>query len=250
MKTQIPLKTQIPPHRPYIICHMVTSLDGKVTGEFLGKQDYHGLIERYYQIHKSYHADGFICGRVTMASSFPQPAVQPVPYAGPALDRKDFFAAKAPFYAVAVDPHGKLWWDAPALSDPDEGYDGAQIIEVLTEQVSDAFLAHLRARSVSYLFAGKEKLDMHLVVEKLLSLFGIKTLLLEGGGIINGTFLEAGLIDELSLVVAPSVEPSAKEISLFHTSPYQTKPAAMTGFQLHAVEKLTDSGLWLTYRKS
>lgn len=45
--------------RPYIIYHMVTSLDGKVTGEFLEKTEYGSLIEAYYQIHKNYSADGF-----------------------------------------------------------------------------------------------------------------------------------------------------------------------------------------------
>ena len=48
--------------RPYIICHMVTSLDGKVAGDFLGKDAYSGLIEDYYRIHREYGADGFLCG--------------------------------------------------------------------------------------------------------------------------------------------------------------------------------------------
>jgi|GEM_PF-2179859 len=47
--------------RPYIICHMVTSLDGKVTGNFLGKDVHSGLIEDYYRIHREYGADGFLC---------------------------------------------------------------------------------------------------------------------------------------------------------------------------------------------
>lgn len=29
--------------RPYIICHMVTSLDGKVTGDFLGRDAHYGI---------------------------------------------------------------------------------------------------------------------------------------------------------------------------------------------------------------
>ena len=52
--------------RPYIICHMVTSLDGKVTGDFLKKSEYSKFIEDYYRIHREYGADGFLCGRVTM----------------------------------------------------------------------------------------------------------------------------------------------------------------------------------------
>ena len=38
---------------------------------------------------------------------------------------------------------------------------------------------------------------------------GIETLLLEGGAGINGSFLAAGLVDELSLVIAPGLDGGA-----------------------------------------
>ncbi len=236
--------------RPFIICHMVTSLNGKVTGGFLEKSEYSGSIETYYQIHKNYDADGFICGRITMEGSFPQPSLQLTEYEGPAIDRNDFIAEKAAFYAVAVDPHGKLLWNDRVISDSDEGYDGAHIIEVLTEQVSDAFLAHLRSKGVSYVFSGKDTLNLEQAVQKLKSLFGIDKLLLEGGGIVNGSFQEDGLIDEISLVVIPAVETSEQAIPLFQTSKYTSADAKSAAFQLKAAEKLDSGSIWLTYRKN
>lgn len=236
--------------KPFIICHMVTSLDGKVSGDFLEKSEYSGIIETYYQIHKNYDVDGFICGRITMEGSFPQKSVHLTEYEGPAINRKDFIAEKAAFYAVAVDPHGKLIWDDRVISDSDEGYGGAHIIELLTEQVSDAFLAHLRSKGVSYVFAGKDTLDLEQAVQKLKILFGTNRLLLEGGGITNGSFLEAGLIDEISLVVIPSAETSEKAISLFQTSKFKSANAKAADFQLKAAEKLDNDTIWLTYREN
>ena len=236
--------------RPFIICHMVTSLDGKVTGSFLEKSEYSGIIETYYQIHKNYDADGFICGRITMEGSFPQPSVQLTEYEGPAIDRNDFIAEKAAFYAVAVDPHGKLLWNDRVIFDSDEGYDGAHIIEVLTERVSDAFLAHLRSKGVSYVFAGKDTLNLEQAVQKLKSLFGVNKLLLEGGGIVNGSFQEAGLIDEISLVVIPAVETSEQAIPLFQTSKHTSADSKSAAFQLKAAEKLDNGSIWLTYQKN
>lgn len=236
--------------RPFIICHMVTSLDGKVTGGFLEKSEYSAIIKTYYQIHKNYAADGFLCGRITMEGSFQQPPVQLTEYDGPVIDRNDFIAEKAAFYAVAVDPHGKLLWNDRAISDSDEGYDSAHIIEVLTEQVSDAFLDHLRSKGVSYVFAGKDTLNLEQAVQKLKSLFGIDKLLLEGGGIVNGSFLEAGLIDEISLVVIPAAETSKQAIPLFQTSEYTSGDANPAAFQLKAAEKLDNGSLWLTYRRN
>ena len=45
--------------RPYIICHMVTSLDGKVTGDFLFTPECAAATELYYQINRDYRADAF-----------------------------------------------------------------------------------------------------------------------------------------------------------------------------------------------
>lgn len=234
--------------RPYIICHMVTSLDGKVTGDFLEKNEYSSIIETYYQIHKNYAADGFLCGRITMEGSFPQPSIQLSEYEGPAIDRSDFIAEKAEFYAVAVDPHGKLLWNDCAISDSDEGYDGAHIIEILTEQVPDTVLAHLRSKGVSFIFAGKEELNLELAVQKLKNSFGIDKLLLEGGGIVNGAFLEAGLVDEISLVVISAVETSKQAMPLFQTNQYTSKDIKLADFQLKEANKIDNGGLWLNYQ--
>lgn len=236
--------------RPYIICHMVTSLDGKVTGDFLGRDVHSGLIEDYYRIHREYGADGFLCGRVTMEGSFPQPPVPPTVYKGPSIERVDYVAERVAFYAVAIDPRGKLWWSSRAISDPDDGYNGAHIIEVLTQNVSDAFLAHLQAKGISYLFGGITELNLALVAQKLKQLFGIETLLLEGGGIVNGSFLQNGLIDEISLVVIPEAECVEKSVSLFKTGKYQTGTTTADSFRLKEAKRLNSDGLWLTYQNN
>lgn len=99
--------------RPYIICHMVTSLDGKVTGDFLGRDAHSGLIEEYYRIHREYGADGFLCGRVTMEGSFSQPPVPPTVYEGPSIERKyqanNTMAASFRLKEVKKLDDGGLW---------------------------------------------------------------------------------------------------------------------------------------------
>lgn len=56
--------------KPYVICHMTVSLDGKVTGTFLETQAGAVACEAYYEVHRSFKADAFACGRVTMIGSF------------------------------------------------------------------------------------------------------------------------------------------------------------------------------------
>ena len=234
--------------RPYIICHMTTSLDGKVTGEFLENPGCAAAIETYYELNRSLMAGkgrrGYACGRVTMEGSFTKgyepdlTAFESVP-AGP---RMDYIAdEEAKFFAVAFDRKGRLGWTGPVIQDEDPGYGGAHIVEVVTEQVSDAYLAYLRSIGVSYLIAGGEELDLPLALHKLYTILGIETLALEGGSILNGAFQRAGVIDELSLVVAPVVS-GAEGKPLF-------EDAALEEYELSQLLSREHSVLWLNYKK-
>jgi 2,5-diamino-6-(ribosylamino)-4(3H)-pyrimidinone 5'-phosphate reductase len=133
---------------------------------------------------------------MTMAALATGPAPT-IPLESAGLAKTDFVVPQqSPPYAIAVDSRGKLYWQTNAI-------DGDHVIAVLTEQASPEYLAFLQAQHVSYLFAGAPTLDLATALAKLAALFPIKTLLLEEGGKLNGAMLRAGLIDELSLLLAP-----------------------------------------------
>jgi riboflavin biosynthesis pyrimidine reductase len=170
------------------------------------------------------------------------------PYAGKArvparknrerIARKDFIAAHdADSYAIAIDPSGKLTWRENHI-------DGEHVITILTEKVSDDYLAFLQAKGVSYLFGGKSRIELANVLRKLRSLFGIQQLLLEGGGKINGSFLAANLIDELSILVAPVADGSMGSPTLFDVEEHM--PARK--LKLLSLEKRPGDIVWLRYR--
>lgn len=66
-------------------------------------------------------------------------------------------------------------------------------------------LLYYRKIGVSYIFAGKNDIDINTVLNKLYDLFDIKVMLLEGGSIINGAFLFADAVDNVSQVIAPVI---------------------------------------------
>ena len=198
--------------RPYIICHMVTSIDGKVTGDFLFQDECAEATDIYYRINRERKADGFICGRVTMEGSFTggwYPDLSRYKPVRHDMDMKmDFIVDDlSGFYAIAFDTHGKIGWRSNKIIDPDgdPGYDGAQIIEGLSEDVDERYLGYLEAMEIPYIFVGETAIDVELALFKLKTIIGCETLLLEGGSIINGAFERAGVVDELSLVVAPMI---------------------------------------------
>ena len=230
-------------NRPYIICHMVTSIDGKVTGEFLNRSESERAIEAYYQAYRANKYYGFICGRVTMESSFTG-GYYPDLSAYPPKDKHDFIPDNLTgFYAVAFDTNGKLGWKSNKIIDPDgdPAYDGAQIIEVISEDVDERYLGYLESMEIPYIFAGKDKINIETALYKLKNSIGANILWLQGGSIINGAFQRADAIDELSLVVAPVVADKTD------------KPLFMDGtiqdFKL-ADSYTEDGALMISYEKS
>ena len=229
-------------NRPHIICHMVTSIDGKVTGEFLYRPECEKATGIYYEINRDYKAKGFICGRVTMESSFTGGWYPDLTRYEPIDNKNDFIPDNlSGFYAVSFDPKGKLGWKNSKIIDEDPGYGDAQIIEVLTEQVDGHYLAYLQSMYIPYIFAGEKEIDVKIALEKLKTLMGINVILLEGGSIVNGYFERAGVIDEISLVVAPIVA-DAEDKPLFMDS-------TLSEFKLKEIKQYDDVVLMNYIRK-
>lgn len=229
--------------RPFVICHMTMSLDGKVTGDFLHQSQSRAATSAYYRINRDYGASAFACGRVTMEESFTsgfRPDLSR--FDGSVIPPMDHVADEnASFFAVAFDRHGSLGWKGAHIKDEDPGYGGAHIVEVLCESVPQACLSYLHEMGVSYIFAGKDDIDLPLALRKLREIFGIRRLLLEGGSLLNGSFLREDLIDELSLVLAP-VTAAAGDRSLFDRS-------VTSSFHLDDVQSLEEGVVWLRYSR-
>ena len=152
----------------------------------------------YERVHETLDGDAWIVGRVTMAEMSkagphapPRPGAPARPY--------HFAAREADNYAVTIDPSGKV-----QFSKPDIG--GDHVVVLLGRDVPDGHLAQLAADGVSYIVAEDAKIDLAKMLDVLGRELGIRRLLLEGGAIINGSFFAAGLVDELSLLVAPALD--------------------------------------------
>jgi riboflavin biosynthesis pyrimidine reductase len=119
--------------------------------------------------------------------------------AGP-VSRPVFFANReAKSFAIALDRSGKLHFNGGELY-------GDHVVVLLGRDVADQHLAELAADGVSYVVSQTEEMDVSAMLETLNKELGIKQILLEGGAGVNGSLLAAGLVDELSFVLAPALE--------------------------------------------
>lgn len=231
--------------RPRIICHMGSSVDGRLhpsrwTPPAAGIE--RGLVHRYYEETAArLDAEGWIVGRTTMAEIAEGHPRKAAAVPGD-LRRTHVGERKGRDLAVAIDPHGKVHYGRD-----DAG--GDHVVAVLGEGVSDAYLAELREDGVSYLFAGSDGRDLVLAMDALGELFGVRTLLLEGGGIINGAFLKAGLIDEVSLLVSPAIDGLAGVPTIFeYQGAPDEKPAEGMALRHLHTETLDGGTVWLRYK--
>ena len=231
--------------RPYIFCHMMTSLDGKITGPFMDTEAAGEVGEEYERINRFYAPQAWVNGRVTIDENFTFGTKPELLANSPAYPKEDYVSNLGEAsYLVAIDPHGRLGWQKNFVEYANRPK--AYVIEVLTEGVSNAYLHFLHQRNIPYIFAGKDSLNCTLAVEKLKGLFGIEKLKLSGGGVINASFLREGLIDELSLLIVPAADAERTTPTLFERADY-LPPIPPATFHLKAMEQTKGSGVWLRY---
>ena len=230
--------------RPTVICHMLMALDGKIDGRFFSAPETRPALGKYGELRKFYDCPATIYGTTTVAEGYADGIVSDLPESGQVFPREDYLAdSGVKNYIVSLDGEGVLKWSGNCLEK--KGRPKAHVIEVLTERVPDRYLFYLRGLDISYLFAGKEAIDCALMLRKLKTLFGIDKVLLAGGGVTNWSFASAGLIDELSIVLAPTADGDSGAASLFETGGFSASlPAA---FALKGVEQIENDTLWLRY---
>lgn len=122
----------------------------------------------------------------------------------------------------------------------------AHVIEVVTGSMPVSYLAYLRKHGVSYIMAGEKSLDCQIAVKKLYQLFGIRRVLICGGSAVNWSFLQQGVVDELSLLLSPSADGENDTPSIFENSSY-LQASAPVEFNLEDVQRIGKSGLRLVY---
>ncbi len=233
--------------RPFVVCHMLASLDGKIDGAFFGLPQTAPALKAYSDLRGFYGCQATVYGTTTMLGGYadgPVPALSETEESVPFADWVNPEGKALGNFIISVDPKGELGFSLSIIEK--KGRPAAHVIEILTEQVSTQYLAYLRNQGVSYLFAGKKYVDCTLLLQKLHGMFGIEKIMVAGGGVMNWSFLQEELIDEVSLVIAPVADGSTTAVSIFEQAAFFPLHAPVP-FALKKVEALEGNVLWLRY---
>lgn len=234
--------------RPCIFEPMMVSIDGKIMGSYMDTPESESADDVFYNLafgkEPYYHHQGWLSGRVTTDDNFTLYRTPVLDENAPPIPEGDFVVkANAPMYYVSVDPSGKLGWEQNELTYIDTT---AHIIEVLTGKAGNAYKAFLRKLNISYIIAGEDSLDYALAMKKIKEMFYVETLMLGGGGVLNWSFIQAGMCDELSVVIAAAADGSSETPALFETRGglVADKPV---GFALQSAKVKDGGSVWLRY---
>ena len=217
--------------KPYIVCHMMMSVDGRIdcgmTVKLAGNAEYYATLAA---LDVPTTLSGRRTAQLEMAQRGEFHAGNGEPIGREAYSKK----TDATGYNVVVDTKGTLMW-------PDN--DGT-LVMIVSEQATKEYLDYLDERNISWIACGKERIDLARACEILADRFGVKRMGIVGGGTINAAFLDAGLLDEISILIGPGIDGRKGMTATFDGLPEHREPFAL---KLESVTPYDDGAVWLRY---
>lgn len=213
---------------------MMTSLDGridcKMTEQLPGVEDYYNTLD---MINVPTTVSGRVTAELEMADGiFEVKNVEP-------YGREGFYkSADADGYEVVVDTKGKLLWqDASGMEKP--------YLIITSEQVNKEYLQYLEQQNISWIACGKDKINLERAVEILATEFNVKRMGIVGGAAVNTAFLDAGLLDEISILVGAGIDGRGCMTSVFDNLE-ENHP--LIPLKLTDVKRFDSDAVWLRYK--
>lgn len=219
--------------RPFIISHMMESVDGRIDCAMTEQLD---SSDSYYEALDELHCDSTLEGRVTKQIHYALP--QPFKCTDTVAIGKTGHhkAVDGNNFDIALDTHGTLQWPDDAAM--------KHLLVITDERCPRAYHDYLTAQGISWIAVGDNGIDIVRAVEILHDKFDINRLGIVGGGNINGTFLSAGLLDEISVMIAPGIDGRKGMTAIFDgIQDPDKKPTLLT---LKNIKQFNDT-IWLRY---
>ena len=229
---------------PKIVCHIMSSVDGRLlpgrwTQPFDGTSS-SVLFKDYPEIGKTLGTDAWMFGKTTTKEVFPykftpksnETAAPGKIYVGHRNSSRLF---------ITIDPDADIYYTDSRLR-------GDNILTVLGTNATVDYLQLLEDKGISYIVLN-DPMNLREAMEIIHESFGMNKISLQGGGIIDGAMLAAGLLDELSLVIYPGIDGLTTSPSIFeYLGADDERPANSQALELLSAETRSHGIVWLRYK--
>jgi 5-amino-6-(5-phosphoribosylamino)uracil reductase len=222
----------------------MSSVDGRLLNE-RWTEPYDGtpataLLQVYASIGRDLDTDAWMFGKNTLRAIFPYKwsidghtisSDYPAVFIGERHSERIF---------IVADPEADIYFTSSVLR-------GDNILVIVGRNATEEYLTHLREKRISYLIVN-DATDLREGLEAVGREFGIRSVSVQGGGILNGALLADGLIDELSLVVYPGIDGLSGIPSIFEYMGGATEyPAQGQRLQLLSASQREYGVMWMRY---
>jgi riboflavin biosynthesis pyrimidine reductase len=150
----------------------------------------------------------------------PGPATRPHLY-------QDSVPVERSRWFVVVDGRGRVRWTYKEMG-------GWHLLVLVSRATPAGYLAYLREEGIPYLVTGEARVDLAEALGRLAARHGVRTVVADGGGRLNGALLRAGLVDEVDVQFLPAIIGAPDAPSLFSgfglgddDAPVQLTPIAL-----------------------
>ena len=176
--------------RPQVILHNSISLDNRTTG-------FAPDIGLHYQIASRLNCDAHLAGSDTILAMSDEATLD---------DAMDLSAPRESAGAsnsllVVPDSRGRVRFWRHLQQQPFWG----KVMAICSESTPSEYRTHLDRCGVEYLVAGDERVDFASALTQLAERCHVRRILLDSGGTLNAVLLSADLIDEVSLIISPTL---------------------------------------------
>jgi Pyrimidine reductase, riboflavin biosynthesis len=220
-------------NRPYIICHMMTSVDGRID---CNMTEHLRGVDEYYNTLNSLETPSRLSGRITgqlelAKGTFEAHDKHPI--------NKEGFQknAYADGYEIIVDTHGTLLWN------DDQNASRPHLI-ITSETAPMEYFEYLNNKHISWIATGTNKINLQRAMNILSEQFDVKRLAVVGGGHINGSMLNEGLVDEVSILIGAGVDGRMNQAAVFDGLDKSEQPIDL---HLESVKQYDSDAVWLKY---
>lgn len=221
---------------PYIILYNAVSLDGRITG-------FNADVELYYELASKWDINAVLMGSNTVLTGLNAKPFEAREDDKESLKSREKDPDDSRPFLVIPDSKGRIriWnelFQMPYLRD---------IIVLCSRTTPEEYLDFLKERNIDYIIKGEHHVDMKTALEKLSSKYGIKSIRVDSGGILNGILIRQGLADEIHVLIHPEVVGDTIENSIFNEEDKSSLKDAIRLKLVH-IDKLKNDIIWLKYK--
>jgi 2,5-diamino-6-(ribosylamino)-4(3H)-pyrimidinone 5'-phosphate reductase len=219
---------------PKVILHNAVSVDGRLDW-------FSPDVGLYYEVASRWDVDAMLSGSETILEGLKEMHDQ-----ANGVPSDDEFGEAAPAsrgpLLVVTDSRGRIRQWGLIRSQP-YWRDALALVSAAT---ADDYLAYLEEKSVQFIRAGEDHVDLRSALEELHARYGVDSVRVDSGGTLNGALLRHGLVDELSVLIDPSLVGGTSPRSIFRAADL-TSPDGVIDLRLTHVEQLRDDVVWIRY---